>query len=105
MKKEKKNPFENCGAQIKNFVRILYKFLMLLAIGGGVVMFIIGIGEGGPEEFVFWLGIAVAVVLPVIIHISSLFLYGFGEIVENAEKQLTVADNKSAGAFDEVPSL
>ncbi|MBE6790928.1 MAG: hypothetical protein E7535_07050 [Ruminococcaceae bacterium] len=101
----KKNPFVNCGEQIKKFVRILYKISMLLSIGGGVVLTVCGLAEGGPEELIFWVGIAVAIVLPIIIHISSLFLYGFGEIVVNAEAQITVASGEKSEKSNEIPSL
>ena len=101
----KKNPFVNCGEQIKKFVRIIYKIFMILSVGGGVVLTVCGLSEGGPEEVIFWVGIVVAIALPIIIHISSLCLYGFGEIVANAEAQIVTASGESPEKTNEIPSL
>ena len=98
-KKLEKNYFENCGAQIRKIVRTLHKILILLALAGGVIMVLAGLINDTPILSVC--GIAMVVILPILIHVGSLFSYGYGILVENAERSI---DNSYEVPVD-IPTL
>ena len=78
--------FENIGAKIKKWARILFVIEVISAIIGGLAL----INEVGA------IGVAVLVCGPFVAWISSAILYAFGELVEDVhairDKEGTTAD-------------
>ncbi len=79
--------FDNVGKSIKFASKILFYVLLAIAIVGGIVLFF--------DKNLWWLGIVVIILGSFFSYIISLGLYGYGEIVENAEPKKKIRDKKS----------
>ncbi len=81
-----KKLFENSGEKIKKLALILFIVEMIALCLGALVMLILGCMN--PSAFIMAYGIAVGILAIGFIttYVSSLFLYGFGELVANSKK-------------------
>lgn len=87
--------FENSGKKIKSIAQILFLLEIIASIIGIAVLSL------ETESFAWLLLIPVAIL---IVFAMNIFLYGFGEIVDNSihTKKTTAA---SEGKFDYLPEL
>ncbi len=77
--------FDNTGRKIKVMAKILaWIGIILSVIGGGALMFLF---DG---ELVF-IGVAIMIVGSLVSWVSSWFLYGYGEIIENTYLMVSLA--------------
>ncbi|MBP3656739.1 MAG: hypothetical protein J6K32_08595 [Clostridia bacterium] len=76
------NMFSNIGTKIKSITKSFCLIGMGLSIVGGVLCIISGlvIGEGS----LVWSGLLIGLGCAVACWLSSLTLYGFGELIENS---------------------
>lgn len=87
--------FENSGKKIKNIAQILFLLEIIASIIGIAVLSL------ATESFAWLLLIPVAILIA---YTTNIFLYGFGEIVDN-----NIHTNKKTaateGKFDSLPEL
>ena len=73
--------FENVGGKIQTAAKVVFWILCIIDVGAGIAIAAILL-----DEFIA-IGIALAVLGPLGAWLISLLVYGFGEIVEEAEKK------------------
>jgi hypothetical protein len=69
--------FENSGGKIKSFASILFAIMAVGGLIGGIVAAIAARS--------FWLFLGVAIGSIVSAYVTSLFLYGFGDLIESSQ--------------------
>ncbi|MBE6572328.1 MAG: zinc-ribbon domain-containing protein [Ruminococcaceae bacterium] len=92
--------YSNIGKKIKVLTVIITVILMLGALGTGAYFIITGLDyfDYGGEYFVY-LGIAIAIAGPILAWIMSFMMYGFGQLIDNTDKLVKLAQvNKAADA-------
>lgn len=96
MKKMKTIPlFEDSGEKIKVIAQIMFMLEVVASIIGGIA---VSIDDYNPV----WLLLIPAGIL--IAFVTNIFLYGFGEIVDNSI-HTNKASAASEGRFDSLPKL
>lgn len=78
--------FENPSGKLKTFAKVNFVADVLAGVIGGFVLVIID-GELAGFAFLTWIGGAA------VAYISSLLIYGFGELVESAENTAVTSGN------------
>ena len=68
--------YDNIGGKIKGLAKATFIIGIIGAIIVGIVMMV------SSDEILIFLGLVVMFIAPVIVWISSLFLYGFGELID-----------------------
>ncbi len=71
--------FNNIGRKIKILAQVIFWFWSIACVIGGIVFIALD------DDFLV-IGLPLLLVGPIVFWISSWFLYGFGEIIENTAK-------------------
>ncbi len=95
--------FENVGEKIKSFARNSFAVAVIIYIIGAMVMWMISIENG--NVFV-WAGFILLIFGPASAWVTSLLLYGFGELVANSKEKsgLSAEENESI-CEEDLPEL
>lgn len=86
--------FDSVGKKIKSICRIIFYVAVFLTFAGGIALAVFGLVE--ESAILAIVGVALALLGPVLSYLSCLLFYGFGEIVDN----VVSINNKSAGTTD-----
>ena len=89
--------YSNIGKKIKVLTVIVTVILMLGALGTGAYFIVEGMDyfDYGGDYFVY-IGIAIAVGGPILAWIMSFVMYGFGQLIDNTDKLVTLGQANSA---------
>lgn len=71
--------FDNIGGKIKGYAKIIFTIFIIAGIIGAIVTWIAVGGFGG-----FFLFLLISAVSVVIAYLQVMFIYAFGDLVENA---------------------
>lgn len=87
--------FENIGEKIKTLAKVIFSIgIAVFALTG----FIVFVGLVGAIGFVvFLMGVGIIAVGIISSYISSMFLYGFGELISNSKKFVENGCSPQAG--------
>lgn len=95
--------FENVGEKIKSFARNSFAVAVIIYIIGAMALWIISIDEG---NFFVWAGFILLIFGPASAWVTSLLLYGFGELVVNSkEKSGFATEENETICEEELPEL
>ena len=77
--------YYNIGRKIKTWAMWMFIIEALSAIISGILL-ILNFVDAGPYEFNLFMGIITILLGPVVAFVSTLLLYGFGELIEKTSK-------------------
>lgn len=77
--------YQNIGKKIKMLVKVCTYFLGISSIVAGIIVIVVALNSYDLMPALL-IGIALAVIAPVLIWINSLVMYGFGELVDCAQQ-------------------
>ena len=82
--------FKNIGRKIKLLAQIFCWFQILIAVIGGIVVMVL-LGKVINPFTAFLAGLLVIALLSLAAWISSFVIYGYGQLIDNTDKLVTLA--------------
>lgn len=70
--------YDNIGGKIKGLAKLIFAILAIAAVITGFVLM-------AQDEDMILIGLLVVVFGPIVAWVSSLFLYGYGQLIENSD--------------------
>lgn len=85
--------FKNIGKKIKILAIVIFACGIIGSVFGGCSDMVAGISESNADDAIS--GLAVVFFGPILTWISSILIYGFGQLIDNSDKIAEEMKNKS----------
>lgn len=98
--------YNHIGKKIKNLTKFIVGGGILFSVIGGIVLYIYLYNGRYTQDYAF-VGLIVAVVGSLICWLSGFFIYGYGELIDQAQQINTVvsAGNQNAETREKIKKL